>query len=433
MIRVKITTSNIIIFQIYFNIILKFLTVDLRMPSAISYFSDMVTLLLMCCLLSKNRKINRIEQKVLLILFLFFIEGALSALFNGVSPVLFLWSVRNQMRFYIWIFIVIFLFDCSKIDKLFQGLNRLAIINLLIMIFQYLFFNLRGDYLNGVFGSYAGGNSALNTFCVILTIENVAALLIGKRKVKKVAIAILSMCIMCAMNELKFYYIELVIVIIFFIAFFMQRKIQKKTWKRLIFISVSGLLLAIIGYKALVYFYPGFYNFFEKEVFLDYVTRSYNSSTVLYINGIPVSNRFTAYNIVIKYFLNSTTKLLFGIGMGASEYSTYFSSAFHKKYGDIAISGYQLPQVLLENGIIGLCILVFFYLFIYKIMNMEYKRIITTKRYLFMISGITAVIGLFICVYNSALRIETSGYLYYTMIALGMCRKMGDKYDSNED
>lgn len=417
--RWLLSPEVLIWFQIYYNIFVKFFIHDLGLPSALNYVTDVITLLMICHLLNRLHFHHNIELHLLLIILLMIIYiagGIISVFYNRSELLLLLWSIRNVGRFFVWFICVAVFMKPDNLEKHFRVMERIMVINFFLMLFQYIFLGYRSDYLNGIFGHYVGGNSAVNTFAVILTIENVAYFFLRKRKIKEISLNIFFLCISCALNEIKFYFVELVVIVLTMVIFQLKRRMKRRIAGICISLFAFANASAVAGYQILSVFYPGFKNFFQKDVFFNYLTRSYNSHTVIYHNGIPVMNRFTAFGIIKNNFLETMFQQAFGIGMGAGDYSSFFGGWFYQQYGETAYNGFLFPYILLENGIIGLFIFITIYLYIIYISTKKYNKKIYQEYAL--ISGTTAVLGLMICIYNSALRIESSGYLFYTVLAL---------------
>lgn len=425
--KTKLTAEGLIVFQIYYNIICKFIIWDLGFPAYINYFSDLITVILIIYLVkSKNhnkaRKEVRFVYRCVVLYYLLFIPFSL---LSGVSPILSLWSLRNNLRFYIWIIITACFLKRKNVDKLFSNLNLFIVVNLMVIIVQFVVLGLRDDRLNGLFGSYVGGNAAVNTFSIIMTCENISAYFNERRKLKRTIVNILLICVTCAMNELKYYFVELLIIVLAFVLNQMKYKDNTKAFGRAVKILVGGTTLVLTGYFILLKFYPGFRNFFEREVLLDYLTRSYNSSDLIYEKGIPISNRFTIYNTIQHYFLNSPLKFLFGLGLGTAEYTAFFESDFFSNYKMIGVNNYSYSHTFLETGFVGVIIVTCIYLYI-AIYSWK-KSKIESIRYYCLISFGCAITGILMNAYNSALRIESSGYIFFTAMSLTFCIKMREE------
>lgn len=415
--KISITAKKLVYFQVFFNIFSKFLIYDMGFPAIINYISDVITVLLLIDLVYKKKKFTKNEVWLLGCTLLFFFIGVISAIINVVNPILIIWAIRNNARFILWIFIVSNCFESNDYKKLFNTLNKLLLPNFILMVFQYLVMGYRDDLLNGFFGSYNGGNSALNTFFVVLTSFNIASYLLDRTVRKKSIYCVILMALMSALNEIKLYYVELIIIVAVISLINLLARKDRKSLTMMVRTALLFGILCIIGMKALFYFYPGFRTLLQSEVMLNYLTRSYNSSGVLFINGIPIANRLTAYSIVCQFFLTSRSKFLFGIGLGANEYSSFFTGAFHEMYGKIAIDAYLLPNILLETGVIGASLYILLFLLV---LGMSYKLLKKRKGASIygLVSASLAILAIVINIYNSALKIESSGYLMYTMLAI---------------
>lgn len=431
--KVRLSSNTLIQLQLYYNIIVKYLIMDLHAPSALNYVTDIITVILLLKLVC-NGALNLKSLKFCCFVLAFICLGILSAIVNNVSLILILWSIRNHGRFFVWAIIVANYLSLEIIDDIFSRLNIFAILNFIFMLYQYIIMGLRDDYLNGFFGSYAGGNSAINTFAVILTIENISAVFTKRRSIKKAALYLGTICATCALNEIKFYFIEVAMIVFLLVIITMKKRVRLSTLKTYAGVLCLGLLLSLLGYRVLSVFYPGFSSFFQKEVLVNYLTRSYNSSGIVYLYNIPISNRITAYGIILKYFLKNPFSMMLGLGLGAYERSSFFESILYEKYSGLAIGGYLYPSILIENGIIGVIIFLAIYIWLF----IKAKKIIkksSEKSYYALIAGITAILGVVINIYNSALKIESSGYLFYTVIALVLSKEMGiyDKKNIKEN
>ena len=419
-----ISPRNLIWMQIYYNLVVKFLINDLGAPSALNYFTDFITIILLLIFLKSIFYSKLISKRMYLLsgfIGAFIIFGFIGTILNKSEILLFIWSLRSAGRFFVWILCAGYYLKFNDLKKQFMWWERLALINLFIMIVQYTFFGLRDDYLNGIFGSYAGGNSAINTFFVILTIENFAFYFEKKKKLSSLLLNLSVMALSSALNELKFYFVELVLVVIILVLIQLDLHVQREKLRKILMIVIGSILAGIGGFRIFLIFYPKFATFFQKDVFLDYLTRSYNSSTILYVNNVPIMNRLSSYGIIMQSFLTTPIKLLLGIGMGAGDRTAFFSGSFYTIYGKTGYGGYLLANILLENGILGLVLFIVALIWIYFFSKGDYKNGISRDRAL--IVGCAAIFTIVLGVYNSALKIESSGYIYATIIALGFIKE----------
>lgn len=414
--------DTLIWFQIYYNIFVKFAIHNFKMPTVLNYVSDTITIILFFVLLTGKKKIKITRQSICMcvVCALFFTWGYISLVLNGGNLLLYLWALRNYGRFFLWFFCCIHLLDFSKWETHITKLHYILYFNMMLMVFQYFVQNERMDYLNGFFGRYVGGNSAINTFIVALTAENIAALLSKKREFKKVLINILIMLVTCALNEIKIYFLELIMIVI--IALLIDSKNTATHLFRFFKILVGFTLLAILGVFVFICLYPDFAENLNIEYFIYYSTRSFNSSTLIYHKGIPVVNRLTVYHIVNKYFLKDVISKICGLGMGAADTSVYISNTFYHSYAPVSYSAFLYGLIFLENGIIGLSIYISF--FLYVICESMRKKKSCFGKYERIISGTVASLGIVMGIYNSALKIESSGYMFFVFLSIMFAEKI---------
>ncbi|GFI64421.1 hypothetical protein IMSAG185_00009 [Lachnospiraceae bacterium] len=403
--------------QIIYNIFVKFAIYNLSFPRWMNYFTDLITIVLFLFLI-RTKKITVCKDffSASCMILCFFWVGFLSTVVSGGDSVLYLWAIRNYGRFFLWLILCIQLLNVNKWFGHIRFLHILLYLNLFIMMVQFFVFGERMDYLNGLFGRYVGGNSAVNTFVVVLTIENIAAYLSQKRAIKVVLINIFVISVTCALNEVKFYFIELILVVIGAL-FIGNRRTWKALAKSVYLIIVFGIMM-LIGGAIFLYLYPGFSEKLSLEYMIYYSTRSYNSSKIIYHEGIPVSNRLTVFGIVDHYFLESALQKILGIGMGAADIAAFIPNPFYIKYSAIAYNAFLFGLILLENGYVGLIIYLSFILFVFLNSKRLVKKDPEQYKYSGIISGTAAFLFLFIGVYNSALKIESSGYIYFTFLSL---------------
>ncbi len=99
----------------------------------------------------------------------FLLFGSLSALLYGVRPVLYLWSVRNYLRFFILFIDCYLVFDRDDVWFFCRLIDIVIVIHILLTLIQFCFYGIRWDYLNGIFGTQMGGAAGVNILLVINT------------------------------------------------------------------------------------------------------------------------------------------------------------------------------------------------------------------------------------------------------------------------
>lgn len=407
-----------------FCLILEFMVVDLGLPSGIRFVAD-ITMVIVTAFVLLDRKNISVQRRSNLCMFagkaigLFVIWASLSAMFNFVPPNLYIWAMRNTGRFLLYFCLCALIFSLDDWKKLMRNLSIFVVVNTLFMAYQYVVLGVRQDYLNGFLGTYVGGNSALNTLYVVVTAWLISNFLSNEMKLTNIILPVGSMIVASALNELKFYYIEIIIILLICA---LTSSTSRNNVLRGMGVALGGTIAFLLGTQLLGIIYPGFRNFFTFETLRDYLfSRSYNSSEQLFVSGVPVMNRLSSIIIIPNYFFNSLGNFIMGIGFGATETSTMpiFTSGFSLVYGDTNYQGYSSAYLLLELGYVG--VLLYFGIFLsvmYYSVKQVKKRNDGSSNAIYSFGIAIAFLAIVLCFYNSALRIETSGYLLFAALAV---------------
>lgn len=378
----------------------------LSFPSSITYMTDVLLLFL----LVKEYKnifsnIKTSNSKVQIIVFsLILINMFLGAIINLVNPVLFLWGMRNNLRFYLFFFLCIGVLRKKDVYIFIKILKKFYWINFFLCLYQYFIQGLSNDYLGGIFGISQGCNAYINVFlCIIMSI------ILGEYFSKKITIFkfllyIITNILLATLCELKIFYIEFIIM---FILLILKTKISFKS----ILICSLGVLGTGVGVFFMLKYNPEIFNIFLNKNSLNYYLagNGYTNSGDL--------NRFTAIQEIYNQFFKGSIKFsLFGFGLGSCEHSSFkfLESDFYIKYGYLNYRWMTHAWVYLEQGIVGILLLLLFFIKIFKF-NLEKKRIIPTCTYIVTLVYIPiCILGL---IYNCALQIEVT-YLIAFMCSI---------------
>lgn len=374
----------------------------LNFPSSITYLTDV---LLVFLLVKEYRNIfsniKNSNSKVQNIIFsLILINMFLGATVNLVNPILFLWGMRNNLRFYLFFFLCIGVLRKKDVDLFIKILKKFYWINFFLCLYQYFILGLSNDYLGGIFGITQGCNAYINIFlCMIL------AIILGEYFTKKVTtfkflLYIVTSILIATFCELKIFYIEFIIM---FLLVILNSKISLKT----IFICGIGIFGICIGVFFMLSYNPEIFNLFLNRDSLNY-----------YLNGKGYTNsgdlnRFTAIQEIYKQFFKGNIKLsLFGFGLGSCEHSSFkfLESDFYIKYSYLNYRWMTHAWVYLEQGIIGILLLLLFYIKIFNF-NIMRKKIIPVYLYIAVLTYVPiCILGL---IYNCALQLEASYLLAF--------------------
>lgn len=386
-------------------------------PMFSKYFLDMTWLfLLMTMLFKEKRYISREAYFLKRFIVIFFALTVIVYLFNFQSIFYYLWSFRNNFRGYIIFMAAVYYFDQDDINDIFKFLDLMFYINAIIMFIQFGILGYKQDNLGGIFGVETGCNAYINIFFGIILVINYVAYFQKEIKLGTFIFKSCILLILSGMAELKFFYIEFVILIV--VGFFVVKGQIKK-----LLICVGGILILAVGLNTIQSVFPNI-EMGVKEL-VDYATstKGYTSSGDL--------NRLFFFSQVDKLFLTSPLLRIFGLGLGNCDYATgisFLTSPFAAMYQDRLHYGWMSTAFMyLEAGYIGLIFLFGFFVLICIFCYLRGKKEIDlqSKKYYsigFLLGAVAIMNGL----YNISLRIE-SCYIIYLLLAVPFIKQTCDK------
>lgn len=402
---------KLIYFQIIYNLVIKFFITVLGFPYFLNYLSDAVTILLIAVIWKKTRKVIRQSNynSFIYVTSVFFAVVSISALFNFVPPLLYIWAVRNTFRFIIFMAACIVCLKHKDVDNIFQILFIFQFVNIAACIYEYLVLGCSQDYLGGIFGIEQGCNAALNLYFCIVLAWTLAQYLEKNINILFLTVSIASTVIISAFAELKFFYIEFVIIVSLIVL------ISKPSFKT--FIIIAGSIVAfIVSLNYLRELFPAQYAVLEsREAMLTY----FNSTG----GGYNISRMRAFQDINNRFFHDSIWHNLFGLGFGNCESSSIevFTSDFYRSNHSLNYRFFDHVMVFLETGYVGFVayILVFVNAARHAVVN---RKKIKDKSYW------SVVLVLCICCimnmwYNYALKIEYSFMIYFAVCSVAILMK----------
>lgn len=359
--------------------------------SALKYVSDILIIILFVSILRKKNKYefnSPILRQLKIILFSLFFLTLLSYFLHHENFFYYLWGLRNLFKYFIfWYACTLFL---KKDDfYLFAKISFAALfINTPIMIYQALILNLFGDNVGGLLGTVTGVNAYTN---IHLVLSNIFALvLLSKKRISYflTACIILCSCIQAAVAELKFFFIEFVILLsLTFI--FSKNKI------RLLPIISASIFVLSLGFSLLVFLYNNNENFFTFDSLSSYSEESYASHSA----GM---DRMTALPLIKTMFLTTIDKFLLGIGLGNAEFTILYTPIFMQKFEFLHIYFFSHGMLFLETGLLGL---ILYYLFFALPIPYYYKNRIKEDSQTALVLAFLILIFTF---YNQSMRLDSA-------------------------
>ena len=405
--------KKLIVFQIIYNLIIKFFISDFKFPSLFNYVTDIVNvwLFLLALFIYRSKK-NESQSKIklygsLLFPFLFLIFGTISFLMNYSTLFLYIWALRNTFRFYMFFWSCIVILEKKDLNTIFNALEKVYVVNVIVCMYEFFVKGIKYDSLGGIFGNnVVGGNGPLNVFLILMMAYAIIQYFYKQKKISYVIFVLISSLAIASIAELKIVFIE------FILLFILLMLILKKN-RKMIFITIFILVIGYFGVKLYASFYPERANFLSLEYFMDYgKNTTYGDKSVI--------NRFSAFEYIDShYFYEDTEKKLFGLGLGNAETSQFedLTSSFYKENGELLkYHWFSHVFMYIETGIIGLITyLLFFVKNIFN--NSKIEKNAEFKNYI----KLATVLNIFCFIfffYNQTLRLETTTYLIFFVLSI---------------
>ncbi|EGC90820.1 conserved domain protein [Turicibacter sp. HGF1] len=404
----KISQNKMFVWLLFFcPFIIPFLNQFLKIPSFIKYAFDIIWFFLLLTMVTKKKRIVDSKTKIIInFVLLFFLFTVLNYVLKFQSPLYYLWGFRNNFRGFVFFFGVVYYFDENDINKAFKYLNIIFHINTIFMLFQFLLLGYKQDHLGGIFGVTQGCNAYVNLFfCIMLSIYFVSYLE-KKQGIINTVFNIVIMLVLAAMAELKFFYIEFLIILLFGIL------VTKFSLKKICVIICSFIALSI-GYKVFLQVFPdidltisGLFEYASSN-------KGYTSSGDL--------NRLSFIGTINDSFLYTPFLQLTGLGLGNCDYASgidFLMTPFYLHFEWIHYAWMSTTFMYLENGLVGLCFLFGFFIIIgvQNLMSTNNRHLKFYKQ----ICLLCCLVGILNIFYNISMRLE-SGYMLYFILAIPYC------------
>lgn len=405
----KISIRNIIKFIIYYSIIMCTLVAEFNFPSSIYYINDLLMIVLFVYILRRNiiSTFNRIQFKFfniwLVVLLLVVIIGVVV---NYVPIKLVLWGGRNTFRGLIFFISCIIFFKNDDVYKVLNTFVKFQILNTILACYQFFILGLKQDMLGGIFGH--GNGNALCIFSCIICCYTLLVYLNKGEKLKETLFCFISSILMAALAEEKLLFIELAIVVI--LAILLSRRSLKK-WLTIPFM----IAIFFLGFNIFEIYFPGAADtILSFDLMEEYLTSSWEDSYFIPRLG---SFSFIAKNL----FNNNLFKMLFGIGMGNSDTSsfTFLQSDFYSQYGYMNYRWIFSQWTIVETGILGFLLFIILFISIIFYLLVKRKKSYSTELCMIDLSIIISVICLITMWSNTTLKVDTS-YIPFFAISVGI-------------
>lgn len=376
-------------------------------PSAVKYVVDLCACILLMTMLFKSRPHISPEGNIIKYwILLFAVYVSCNYIANYQSPVYFLWGVRNYFRFYIFFMACIYYLHTKDLTKLFQIISAVYYVHVSVVIVQYFVFDIDQDNLGGIFGTQSGCNGWINIFQVIVVTYSILRYLNKENSIGICMMDCGSALVIATLAELKFFYIEFVLIVI------MAILITDFSWKKVIII-----IGAAFGVAVSVVFLVRIFPYWADKMSLKSLLEMASSEQGYTMTGDM--NRLTFFSRSRKFFLKTPGRVMFGLGIGNCDYSEnflFFTTPFYKKYSLLHYTWLSTAFMLLENGVVGL-IFYFGFFVAAAVHSFLYARGRKRNKTYVQLTMIISVITILIGMYNASLRMEC-GYMIFFVLAL---------------
>ena len=381
-----------------------FLRDFLHFPSFVTYITDLVLVLILLQSFQRIKRCSRKYTKTQWHIFLFIcIALVLGVIFNLVNPLHVMWGIRNNLRFFLFFFICVSLLDEVDVEKLNNFLKAYFLLTVVFCTFQYFVLGLVNDDLGGFFGIGKGCNAYINVLICFISALVISEYFTKKRSFTYMSVFLILCIYIATLAELKIFYVELVCMILISILF------NKPSLKTIV-ILFFGVVSVFLAFNLLLKYNPDSLSFF-----LDSNARRYYLAGEGYTNSGDL-NRFTAIqNIYQKFFSENPFQSIFGFGIGSCDTSSFsfLQSEFFNRYEYLHYRWFTHAWVFLEQGFIGIILLVSFFI---SNLTFSLKNKKKLKNY-----SLLSILFVFCClvgiIYNCSLELE-AGYLIAFMCSI---------------
>lgn len=394
--------------------------IESGLPSSTKYFLDVLNIILFMFATSRKSKQNRTFKYTLLCYSAILIWGTGMFLANffiwdtGFSSYIF--DCRLLLRCPMFMYSCYCLLKSEDIERLFDWFLRFHILNSIYIVYQYFTLDvpiywMRGDNLNGFFGTATGGNIYVNVLLLITTCIVINRYLQDTYTKKKLGIYLLLNLIIAALIELKIFFVELPSVIFIYAIPYMKRPTKKhlRLAAMLLFLSIP----AYIGLTDLLY---KLYPWMQGSLSMSSLIKLASSSEGY--TGSGDINRLTAIQDVVRLIYNGDLiSSLFGVGLGTANINDE-TAMFVSRFADTHYSWLSTSYYYVEVGIIGLVAY-----FASNLLPMLYVR--KESDYAWMVRVI-CIMTIFLLFYNESMKTEAS-YMIAFLMSVNMIYSKGKK------
>ena len=406
----KLSPVTIIKLQIAFALVERFLTQSLKLPGAIIYGMDFFNLLLLLCLLKvgkRNKYIGFILAYIGITAVLL-ITGFTNFKKWGGNFATAIVEIRNIVRFPIFFLACAKFLNIDQVKKIYKLLTLFFIVNTIVILYQYFTFHppgiwMRGDMLNGLFGTETGGNTFVNVILVVVVTYLLTTWSKKEISTSRFFCAVGASLLISALIELKAFFLEFVAIYGFY--FIKKKKTKKESFLNVILI-IAAVIVSTAGLQIMYREYPWFKNSIS-------ITGIINQLSGSGYTGEGDLNRFTGiFTIASQFFKGNINEILFGTGAGNASQSGILGgqSLFYNHYAESHYNWFSATYMFAQGGAFSLLLYLFTFVYLFFKQKQNKRFRLNTQ--------IMCMVAAFLVFYGEALRTD-AGYFVYFALASG--------------
>lgn len=413
----RASCKKLIYIQVIYVSLVMFCVTVLKLPSALTYVTDIFMLpLILFLLLERSHPLKQVGagyvSKIYILYALIIVIGLI---LNLVSPLLVVWGLRNGFRGAVFMVACVSFLTSADVQKIFNIMFWLQIANIAVTLYQYFVLDLSQDNLGGIFGTESGCNGYSNLFFIILLAYYTTAYFAKKTSFLKLLTVAASTILIAAIAEIKFYYFEFAIIVVLCILF------SKPSYKSILFVILAAVVM-LLSLSVIERIFP------DQAAVVTNVDESLNYASAEGV-GYNIS-RFNAFSRINQLFFHGDPiKNLFGQGLGSAEMSSYsfLTSDFYNEFGHYNYRWFSHMMLFLETGYLGvmLYLSVFVAVFVHAL---KHRKTLDKSGNLYIAAFVQllSIMGIINTFYNASLRAEPQ-YLYFFAISACMiyCKSAG--------
>lgn len=409
----KLSPTTVIKLQIIFALAERFLIQVLKLPSSIIYGMDILNILLLFCLIKigrRNKYIGIILAYIGIIAILI-IGGFVNWGKWGGNFATAIVEIRNIVRFPIFFLACTKFLNEDQVKKIYRLLVLFFSLNTIVILYQYFTFHppgvwMRGDMLNGLFGTETGGNTFVNVILVVVVTYLLTTW--AKKEISTICFfeAVGASLLISALIELKAFFLEFVAIYGWY--FLKKRKSKKEIFLNVILIT-AAVIVSTVGLQIMYREYPWFKNSISISGIMEQLSgRGYTGEGDL--------NRFTGiFTIASQFFKGNIGEVLFGIGAGNVSSSGFLGSQalFYNRYAKSHYDWFSATYMFAQGG--AFCLLLYLFTFVYLFFKQKHSKRFELN------TQIICILAAFLVFYGEALRTD-AGYFVYFALASGFVK-----------